>query len=305
MGKYEKKRVKKSRKKTANGNKKLAAFMKKPVGKIAVIVLAVLLVVGGYLGIRSIWAANNFRKLSNKVQQDAAIAATDPARQNRVTQPTEATAAEGETKPSGAAETQPQETVPVVRTILPQYENLYLENTEMFGWIRIDGTKIDYPVMRSFDDPEKYLHANFYGEYSYPGIPFADTNCSHDSDNILIYGNNMLDGSMFRSLIKYESKTYWEKHPIIMFSDLYADYEYEIVAAFYDRVYLKTDTCFKFYQFIDAENEEDFDYAISQFREKALYDTGVDVEYGDHLITLVTCAYHVENGRFVVVARRK
>ena len=68
-------------------------------------------------------------------------------------------------------------------------------------------------------------------------------------------------------------------------------------------MYLKTENVFKFYQFIDAENEEDFDYAIEQFKKKSLYDTGVTAEYGDNLVTLVTCAYHVNNGRFVVVGR--
>lgn len=154
-------------------------------------------------------------------------------------------------------------------------------------------------------DNEKYLHADFRGDYSYVGTPFADVKCTLDSDNILLYGHNIVDGSMFAGLFEYEDEEYWEEHPVIMFSDLYEDYEYEVLAVFYDRVYRKSETCFKFYQFIDAENEEDFDYAISQFKEKSLYDTGVDAEYGDQLITLITCAYHVENGRFVVVARRK
>jgi len=190
-------------------------------------------------------------------------------------------------------------------TILEKYVDLYLRNPEFFGWIKIDGTQIDYPVMRSFDDNDEYLHADFDGNYSYPGIPFADINSSYETDNILIYGHNMIDGTMFRSLIKYDKESYWKEHPTIMFSNLHEDFEYEVLAAFYDRVYRKSDTCFKFYQFIDAADQEEFDYAISQFKEKSIYDTGVDAVYGDKLITLVTCAYHVENGRFVVVARRK
>lgn len=78
-----------------------------------------------------------------------------------------------------------------------------------------------------------------------------------------------------------------------------------MLAAFYDRVYYKTENCFKFYQFIDAADEVEFDNAVAKFRSKALYDTGVTASYGDRLITLVTCAYHTENGRFVVVARKK
>ena len=159
--------------------------------------------------------------------------------------------------------------------------------------------------MHTPTDPEKYLHTNFAREYSYGGIPFIDANCSADSDNLLIYGHNMLDGSMFRSLPKYESKSYWQAHPTIHFDTLYEEGEYEVLAAFYDRVYYTYENCFKFYQFIDAADEADFNNAISNFRSKALYDTGVTAAYGDKLITLVTCAYHVEDGRFVVVARKK
>lgn len=199
----------------------------------------------------------------------------------------------------------PGETEPPVKTMLPKYADLYLRNTEFFGWLQIEGTNINYPVMRSFEDNDEYLRTNFDGEYSYSGIPFADIHCSGDSDNIIIYAHNMKDGSMFRQLMKYEKESFWKKHPTILFSDLYGEYAYEVMAVFYDRIYKKTEDVFKFYQFIDAENETDFNNAVSQFREKSLYDTGVEAAYGDRLITLVTCSYHVDNGRFVVVARRK
>lgn len=195
----------------------------------------------------------------------------------------------------------PQETEPV---ILEKYRKLHEENPDMVGWLRIDGTRIDYPVMYTPQDPGKYLHTDFSGHYFFGGVPFIDESCTLDSDNLLIFGHNMLDGSMFRSLRKYENRSYWEQHPRITFDTLYAEQEYEVLAAFYDRVYLQTEDTFKFYRFIDAEDAADFDNAIARFREKALYDTGVTAEYGDKLITLVTCAYHVENGRFVVVARR-
>ena len=233
---------------------------------------------------------NQFRALSEQVR----------------TVPTEGfspAAAQQTTAPETTAATVPPTTQPL--EILPQYQALYAQNPDFFGWLAIDGTIIDYPVMHTPDDPEKYLHANFDGVYSFAGTPFADASCSLDSDNILIYAHNMLDGSMFRSLLEYERKNYWQEHPTIRFDTLYGQYEYEVLAAFYDRVYYKTETCFKFYQFIDAENEADYDNAIANFQEKALYDTGVDAEYGDKLITLVTCSYQVENGRFVVVARRK
>ena len=192
------------------------------------------------------------------------------------------------------------------REVLPQYKELYEKNNELFGWLTIDGTKIDYPVMYTPGESEKYLHAAFDGSYSYPGTPFIDINCQPNSQNLMIYAHNMPNGSMFRGLLKFEDKTYWQKHPTITFNTIYEENEYEIVAAFYDRLYLETETdVFKFYYFIDPETEEEFNYGIDQIKSKALYDTGIEESYDDKLITLVTGAYHTTHGRFVVLARQK
>lgn len=215
--------------------------------------------------------------------------------------PTQTTAAPT-TETTEAPTTVPQETEPV---ILEEYAELYGENQDLAGWLRIGDTVIDYPVMFTPEDEEKYLYANFQGNFDVNGMLFIGDQCTLDpeSDNLIIYGHNMISGAMFGTLARYESKQYWEAHPIIEFSTLYEHRRYEIVAAFYDRVYSKADTCFKFYKFVDVEDEEKYAEGIAYFKEKALYDTGVTVEYGDRLITLVTCAYHVQNGRFVVVAR--
>lgn len=198
--------------------------------------------------------------------------------------------------------TVPVETEPV---ILPELAEIYADNPDLVGWITIEGTVLDYPVMHTPENGEKYLYKNINGKFDVNGLPFIEDGCSMDpeSDNIIIYGHNMKSGKMFASLMKYAKKDYWEEHPTIRFSTLYEEREYKIIAAFYDRVYYKYEDCFKFYQFIDAKDEAHFEEAISYFKENAEYDTGVTAEYGDRLITLVTCAYHVKNGRFVVVAR--
>lgn len=92
---------------------------------------------------------------------------------------------------------------------------------------------------------------------------------------------------------------------MIKFNTLYEQGEYDVLAAFYDRVYYADENCFKFYRFIKAADKADYDNAIQNYKEKSLYDTGVTAEYGDKLITLVTCSYHKEHGRFVVVARQR
>jgi len=233
---------------------------------------------------------------STTIQEETTI--TIPATQIVASEP-------AETTPPATEPTIPPETQPVVKTILPKYASKYEENNEFFGWLRIEDTKIDFPVMHTPDDPEKYLHVTFDGFYKYAGTPFIDAKCSPDSDNLLIYGHNMKDGTMFHDLLRYEEQSYWEEHPVITFDTVYEEQEYEVLSAFYDRVYYQSETCYKFYKFIDAQDQADFDYNISQLKEKSLYDTGINAEYGDKLIMLITCSYQVENGRFVVVAVRK
>ena len=196
---------------------------------------------------------------------------------------------------------------PKEREYLPALQEKREENEDTVGWLTIDGTKIDYPVMYTPQDPEKYLHLGFDQKYSFAGLPFIDANCSLDpeSDNLIIYAHNMLDGSMFRSLMKYEEKSYWQQHPTVKLDLWDEEREYEVLAAFRDRVYYKTENCFKFYKFIDAESEDSYREAIDYYKTHACYDTGVTAQPGDRLLTLVTCAYHTDNGRFVVVAREK
>lgn len=191
------------------------------------------------------------------------------------------------------------------REVLPRLQEQYEKNPDLAGWLTIPGTRIDYPVMYSPDEPERYLHANFEVSYSFAGLPFIDAACDPESGNRIIYAHNMLDGSMFRTLLKYQQKDFWQRNPVISFSTLYEEQEYEVVAAFYDKVYKKSDTNFKFYQFYDTSDQSSFDEAMAYYREHALYDTGVTAQCGDLFLTLVTCAYQTENGRFVVVARKK
>lgn len=242
------------------------------------------------------------------IQENAAREAAQLAQMHTATEPVI------HAEPVSAAATQQPESFPTQATLPPKpielqmlstMKELYNENPDIVGWVKIDGTNIDYPVMHTPGDPEKYLHLNFNEKTSFGGLPFLDASCSMnpESDNLLIYGHNMKNGTMFRDLMYYDVKTYWQKHKTILFSTLYEEREYEVVAAFYDRVYFPDEDCFKFYQFINAADKEEFNTAVSYFKEKSLYDTGVTAEYGDSLISLVTCAYHVDDGRFVVVAK--
>ena len=213
--------------------------------------------------------------------------------------PTEPPATEAPTE----APTEPEETEPVM---LEHMAELYAQNPDIVGWIRIDGTELDYPVMYTPEDEEKYLRADFEGNFHMSGLPFIDKDCTvePESQNLIIYGHNMNNGTAFKTLFSYTKEEFLEEHPTIYFSTLYEERTYEILGIFYDEVYLKTDTCFKFYQFIDPETEADFQEGIDYFKANSIHDIDVTAEYGDSLITLVTCSYHKDMGRFVVVARQ-
>ena len=221
-----------------------------------------------------------------------------------VLQPTETEAVQIPTE-EATVPTESTVPAPTEPQILSYLADMAAENSDMVGWIKVDGTKLNYPLMFTPYDEEKYIHRDFNGNFSVGGLPFIEQSCSLEprTDNLIIYGHNMKNGSMFATLMDYADESFWKEHPVIYLSSLYEETAYEVVAAFYDRVYYKHENCFKFYQFIDAEDEEDFNYAIEQFKEKSCYDTGVTPQYGDQLITLVTCSYHEDNGRFVVVAR--
>lgn len=188
--------------------------------------------------------------------------------------------------------------------ILAQYRELYEQNTDMVGWIRIDGTKINYPVMYRADD--FYLTHSFDKKDSKSGVPFVDKRCAVDpfGTNTIIYGHNMKNGTMFADLLKYVNEEYFKEHPLVQFDTLYEQQKFEIIAVVKSQTYRKSDRVFKHYEFLSADNTAVFDEYIANIKAIALYDTGVTASYGDELLTLVTCAYHTENGQFVVVARK-
>lgn len=183
-----------------------------------------------------------------------------------------------------------------------KYSAVQEQNSDFVGWISIAGTNINYPVMQTIDAPNYYLKRGFDKSYSDYGVPYMQENCVIGiSDNLVIYGHHMNDGSMFADLCRYEDEDFYREHPTIQFDTLSGYGEYEIVAVFKTVAYSQEG--FKYYHFVDAEDEAAFDEYIAKCKELALYDTGVDAVYGDRLITLSTCEYSRTNGRMVVVAK--
>lgn len=187
-----------------------------------------------------------------------------------------------------------------------QLEELQKENPEIIGYLEIQGTNISYPVLQTTNN-DFYMKKNYKKEYSKDGSIFLDKDYNWEipSSNLLIYGHNNKNGQMFCDLLNYKDESYYEEHPTIKFTTNKEEAEYEIIAVFLSRVYYKKEkNVFRYYYFINAENEEEYNSFVENCKKESLYDTGKTAKYGDQLITLSTCSYHVEDGRFAVVGRK-
>ena len=180
-------------------------------------------------------------------------------------------------------------------------QKLHEINNDIVGWIQIDNSNIDYPVMQTKESPNYYLRKNFYKQYSYLGTPYLAENCDINfSDNLIIYGHHINNSKMFGELENYKSQEYYSNHKFIKFYTLEEYREYEIIAIF------KTiaNTGFKYYNFINDINEAEFDTFVSKCKELSFFNIDKIAVYGDDLLTLSTCDYSSKNARLVIVAKR-
>ena len=189
---------------------------------------------------------------------------------------------------------------------LAEYLELYRQNEDMVGWIKVEDTNINYPVVQSVNEPNFYLKHKFDKTYSAYGCPYVQENCDvqKPSDNIIIYGHHMKSGSMFGNLQQYAKESYGKKHSVIEFDTIYEKATYQVMYVFRSQVYNEDDVVFKYYQFIEANSEEEFNFYMKEMASMSLYDTGVTANFGDSLLTLSTCDSSQTDGRFVVVAKR-
>lgn len=186
-------------------------------------------------------------------------------------------------------------------------EDLQKQNSDIVGWLKIENTNINYPVVQGKDN-DFYMTHDYKKEYSKEGSLFLDKDYDWTlpSTNLLIYGhNNRGTNEMFTGLINYKDEDYYKKHKTIRFTTNTEDAEYEIISVFLSRVYYKSETdVFRYYYFINAENEQEFNEYVQNSKEASLYDIEATAEYGDQLLTLSTCEFSQEDGRLAVVARK-
>lgn len=183
---------------------------------------------------------------------------------------------------------------------------LSAQNGDFWGWLNIENTEVSYPVMHTPAEPQKYLHLGFDEQYSFHGTPFLDGRCTKTGNFYLIYGHNMRDGSLFAPLLAYADRDFYTAHPDLSLLTADGLTVYAVLGAFYAEAYpTSAENVFRYYDYTDLSDPDQFSAFTAGVRAAARYDTGVTAEYGDTLLALSTCSYHRENGRFVVVAVKK
>lgn len=215
-------------------------------------------------------------------------------------------AATGDADARAQASPSPQPTAEPQADILPRYRDLYAQNPDMVGWLCIDGTGIDYPVMQTPGDNEYYLRRGFDRLYSTAGSLFLDERCSLGPDptaNWLIYGHNMADDSMFGQLDRYADPDFYEQHPTFTFDTLTEEGTWQVAAVLRTELGADPDP---YYTFFDAGSRAEWQRRVDAVMALALYDTGVTPQYGDQVLTLSTCGTSsiYTNDRLAVLAVR-
>ena len=192
------------------------------------------------------------------------------------------------------------------------WDDLLKVNKEIVGWIQINGTKIDYPVLWHKGDDitgQYYLNHNYKRDYDSYGCIFLDYRCTSgmNSKNIVLHGHHMNDGSMFAGLMDYGGTEgnldFYKKHPTIKFDTPQGDGVYKIISVYKTNTLSAHGEFFK-YMVGDFQNDKDFMNYVYNTRIRSLINCPVDVNEDDELLTLSTCSYEYTNFRTVVVARR-
>lgn len=207
--------------------------------------------------------------------------------------------------------TENKDTMTAPEVNLSGVDRLLAINPDTVGWVKIDGTEINNVVVRAKDN-KYYLDKSFYGVKAKAGTIFADYRCKLDtgdvSDNVVLYGHNQHDGTMFGDLHNYNGNVwYYREHPTVSFNTNHEAGTYKIFAYFVTNASpegSEDGTVFNYHDYHDFPTEELFDYYMSQIMKRSEIITNVDVKYGDKLLTLSTCSTEFADSRLVVVARK-
>ncbi len=190
-----------------------------------------------------------------------------------------------------------QESVVTLTTAPPRHDLVALqaENPDCVGWLTIPDTSVDYPVVWTPENPEHYLRRDFYGNYASGGTPFLDgrNEAQAEGQNLIVYGHNMLDGSMFKPVLQYLTPNFRQTHQDIYLELNGAQYHYQVIAA------LETSARSPVYTYTDLSGAAE----MEDFRSMLLEETSLDaIPQAEGYLTLSTCNNQGGNSRVLVIA---
>ncbi len=192
--------------------------------------------------------------------------------------------------------------------ILDKYRAVYAVNQDVVGWLKVPNTPIDTIVIQGSDN-SYYLKNNMYGKFTKYGEVFMDYRCNIKTfdRNTVLFGHTTYDyQQIFAGLYNYKDTDFYKTTPVIEFNTLFAEYKWKVFAVFFTTVDAADDNGYVFNYIRPSFSDSSFEGYLEQVNQRALYDTGVDVNASDKLLTLSTCAYDFGSDvdtRMVVVAR--
>lgn len=192
--------------------------------------------------------------------------------------------------------------------IINGFEDLLKQNSDIKGWIKISNTKINNPVYQTKNN-DYYVNHNMNKQVSRYGAIFLDKDAkiteAGTSQNLVVYGHHMADGSMFGTLKKFRNLNFYKDNPIIEFNSLYEKAQYKVFAVIITNADPKDDNgnifSYRYNRF--SSNTAFLDY-VEELKKRSIIDANVDINPNDKLLTLSTCIYDFDNARLVVVARK-
>ena len=267
----------------------------------------------GYYGV-SLWQEHlesleferlqNMQNLTGQIIRDNSQDQANVAKGNQ--ESTQANASG--TKKKTSKKKEPEKTDPANLTVLKKYRDLYKQNKDLAGWLSIEGTVINYPVMQTGKkNPDFYLHNDFEKKESDHGTLFVDArnDIVNRDTNLIIYGHNMRDGTMFGGLKSFMDQSYFENHQKLVFDTIYEKAEYQIVAVCLSKVNYQDDQTFRYYNFLNAESKEEYQAFLANIQQLTVFDQKIDISYGDELLTLSTCNSYIQDGRLFLIAKKE
>lgn len=256
--------------------------MKKVISIVICIVLALLMAVSIFMIVRHY---SEEKKAADAYSDMQDFVVTEGADETESTEPAETEGTESVTTPEiGPAQEE--------QCISIDFDQLLAQYPNAVGWLHCEGTPINYPVMQS-DDNDYYLRRLPNGTYNTAGSLFADYRCGEigETNNYIIYGHNMKNGTMFSSLIKYKSQSYYDKHPVLYLYTPEGAYKIELIAGFVSK---PTGEVYNTNQTYEQ---------VLNYCSNSTFRSDIAISEGDCYITLSTCSYEYENARYVVIGK--